>query len=190
MCCALKARCKSLKLNPQMHISIIEIAGKCILKGHNVCKKNKCTVLSNILFLKISDGFNAYSVTAFHNEFSKQKPFRRKQKLHRNRTTNCTSCAGLSRTSTVKYAIHPMKYTCGESGKFVCIFNFDVIKWKHCPRYWPFVWGIHRSPVNSPHKGQWRGALIFSLICAWIHGYVKMVRLVIRGAIAPIMTSL
>ena len=26
--------------------------------------------------------------------------------------------------------------------------------------------GIHRSPVNSPHKGQWRGALIFSLICA------------------------
>ena len=26
------------------------------------------------------------------------------------------------------------------------------------------------SPVNSPHKGQWRGALIFSLICAWING--------------------
>ena len=25
--------------------------------------------------------------------------------------------------------------------------------------------GIHRSPVNSPHKGQWRGALMFSLIC-------------------------
>ena len=30
------------------------------------------------------------------------------------------------------------------------------------------VQGIHRWPVNSPHKGQWRGALIFSLICAWI----------------------
>ena len=43
-----------------------------------------------------------------------------------------------------------------------------VIKWKHFPRYWPFVRGIHRSPVSSPHKGQWRGALIFSLICAWI----------------------
>ena len=26
--------------------------------------------------------------------------------------------------------------------------------------------GIHRPPVNSPHKGQWRGALIFPLICA------------------------
>ena len=45
----------------------------------------------------------------------------------------------------------------------------DVIKWKHFPRNWPFVWGIHRSPVNSPHKGQWRGALMFSLICVWIN---------------------
>ena len=41
----------------------------------------------------------------------------------------------------------------------------DVIKWKHFPRYWPFVRGIHRPPVNSPHKGQWRRALMFSLIC-------------------------
>ena len=49
----------------------------------------------------------------------------------------------------------------------------DVIKWKHFPRYWPFVRGIYRSPVNSPHKGQWRGALIFSLICVWINGWVN-----------------
>ena len=42
----------------------------------------------------------------------------------------------------------------------------DVIKYKYFPRYWFFVRGIHRSPVNSPHKGQWRGALVFSLICA------------------------
>ena len=49
----------------------------------------------------------------------------------------------------------------------------DVIKWKHFPHYWPFVRGIHRSPVNSPHKGQWRGALMFSLICARINGWVN-----------------
>ena len=49
----------------------------------------------------------------------------------------------------------------------------DVIKWKHFPRYWPFVLGIHRSPMNSPHKGQWRGALMFSLICFWINGWVN-----------------
>ena len=23
-------------------------------------------------------------------------------------------------------------------------FHDDVIKWKHFPRYWPFVWGIQR----------------------------------------------
>ena len=28
-----------------------------------------------------------------------------------------------------------------------------VIKWKHSPRYWPFVRGIHRWPVVSSHKG-------------------------------------
>ena len=49
----------------------------------------------------------------------------------------------------------------------------NIIKWKHFPRYWAFVWGIHRSPVNSPHKGQRRGALMSSLICAWIHGWVN-----------------
>ena len=48
-----------------------------------------------------------------------------------------------------------------------------VIKWKHFPRYWSFALGIHRSPVNSPHKGQWRGALMFSLICTWINGWVN-----------------
>ena len=26
------------------------------------------------------------------------------------------------------------------------------------PRYWPYVRGIHRWPVNSPHKGLWHGA--------------------------------
>ena len=49
----------------------------------------------------------------------------------------------------------------------------DVMKWKHFPRNWPFVREIHRSPVNFPHKGQWRGALMFSLIYAWINDWVN-----------------
>ena len=49
----------------------------------------------------------------------------------------------------------------------------DVIKWKHFPRYWSFVRVIHRTPVNSPHKGQWRGALMYPLICARINGWVN-----------------
>ena len=39
-------------------------------------------------------------------------------------------------------------------------------------RYWPFVRGIHRSSVNSSHKGQWRGALMLSLIYARINGWI------------------
>ena len=46
-------------------------------------------------------------------------------------------------------------------------------QWKHFPCYWPFVRGIHRLPVNSGHKGQWRGALMFPLICAWISVWVN-----------------
>ena len=53
------------------------------------------------------------------------------------------------------------------------VYHDDVIKWKHFPRYWPFVRGIHRSPVNSTHKGQWRGALILSLICVWTNAWVN-----------------
>ena len=49
----------------------------------------------------------------------------------------------------------------------------DVIKWKHFPRNWPFVRGIHRSTVNSLHKGQWRGALIITLNCARINSRVN-----------------
>ena len=49
----------------------------------------------------------------------------------------------------------------------------DVIKLKHFLRYWPFVRGIHRSPANSPHIGQWRGAFMFPLICAWINAWVN-----------------
>ena len=62
---------------------------------------------------------------------------------------------------------------------YICVWNncnnhhADVIKWNHFPRYWPFVRGNHRGPVNSPHKGQWRGALMCSLICAWINDYVN-----------------
>ena len=45
----------------------------------------------------------------------------------------------------------------------------DVIKRKYFPRHWPFVRGIHRSP----NKAQWRGILMFSMICAWPNGWVN-----------------
>ena len=45
----------------------------------------------------------------------------------------------------------------------------NITWWRHqienFPRYWPFVRGIH--------KGQWRAALMFSLISAWIKSWVN-----------------
>ena len=64
-------------------------------------------------------------------------------------------------------------YICSRSFAVNFSEHDDVIKWKHFPRYWPFVREIHRSPVNSPHKGQWRGALMFSLICALTNGWAN-----------------
>ena len=54
-----------------------------------------------------------------------------------------------------------------------CMFHDVVVKWKHFPRYWPFVRGIHQSLVNSPHKVLWLGTLMFSLICAWTNSWVN-----------------
>ena len=92
-----------------------------------------------------------------------------------------TAITSINNVSTVVLGRHQSKYTSQNKG---CNRDMgehpvntrshdDVIKWKHFPRYWPFVQGIHRSPVNSPHKGQWRGALMFTLICARINGWVN-----------------
>ena len=58
----------------------------------------------------------------------------------------------------------PMSYISYCKVKF--LFHDDVNTSKHSPRYWPFVRGIHRSQLNSHHKGQWRRALMFYMICA------------------------
>ena len=63
------------------------------------------------------------------------------------------------------------------------VIHDDVIKWKHFRVNWPFVRGIHWSPVDSHHKGQKRRALMFSLIC-------EQTIEVIWDVIALIMTSL
>ena len=47
----------------------------------------------------------------------------------------------------------------------------DGIKWKHFP--WPFVRGIHRSPMDYSHEGQWREALNFTLNYAWTNDWAN-----------------
>ena len=59
---------------------------------------------------------------------------------------------GTARAKTGK--VNPRHYFIRYSYIHLALYHDDVMKWKHFPRYWPFVWGIHRSPVNSPNKGQ------------------------------------
>ena len=49
--------------------------------------------------------------------------------------------------------------------KYKISIHDDAIKRKQFPCHWPFMQGIRRSPVNYPHKDQWRWALVLSLIC-------------------------
>ena len=50
---------------------------------------------------------------------------------------------------------------------------YDVIKWRHFQRCWPFVRGIHRSPVVSCHKGLVTRSLMFFLIRVWTNGWAN-----------------
>ena len=59
---------------------------------------------------------------------------------------------------------NPMCCKCG----LVC--HDDVIKWKKISALLDLC--AANSPVNSPHKGQWRRALLFYFIWAWTNGLV------------------
>ena len=65
----------------------------------------------------------------------------------------------------MEFIIHNLFINIDENPSTSLTVHDDVIKWKHFPRYWPSVMGIYRSPVDSPHNGQWRGALM-SFLCA------------------------
>ena len=67
--------------------------------------------------------------------------------------------------------------------KFLCSYDYQALSW----RFENITWWRHqmetfsallalcegKSPVNSPRKGQWRGALMFPLICARINGWAN-----------------
>ena len=72
------------------------------------------------------------------------------------------------------------------------IFPYDCIYCNGCYGWTIFCWtwwrhqmdtfsmllalcegGIHRPPVDSSHKDQWRGALMFYLICAWTNSWAN-----------------
>ena len=88
-----------------------------------------------------------------------------------NQMLNILSASNLSVRNQLKWKELPSRIW--HLGSLTALDHDDVIKWIHFPRCWPFVRRIHQSPVTSPHKGQRRGALMFSLICVWINGWVN-----------------
>ena len=66
-------------------------------------------------------------------------------------------------------------------GDYLISFRYNVAWWRHHMETFSVLLALSagnspvtgESPVNSPHKGQWRRALVFSLICAWINGWVN-----------------
>ena len=51
----------------------------------------------------------------------------------------------------------------------------SISRWRHQMETFSALLTVcaGNSPVNSPHKGQWLGALMFSFICAWINSWVN-----------------
>ena len=92
-------------------------------------------------------------------------------------TRNITICSPIILHTIIRFGTALLHWLCDCSQSMfrslAVEIHDDVMYWKHLPRYWPFVRGIHRWPVDSPHKDQWCGTLMFPLICAWATGWAN-----------------
>ena len=151
-----------MEFQREMHFKTLSVKWRPFCLGHNVLKR-----------AEISNNLRNFQKDTMHRRVSlhQQERWQTLRSLICEGTIDCL--INVQRSVVTVYGI----FVIGLPGASYPQTNFrcaephdDVIKWKHFPRYWPFVREIHRSPVNFPHKGQWRGALMFSLICARING--------------------
>ena len=96
----------------------------------------------------------------------------------------------LQLTQNAMYARLPSIYFQTSQSKLVRLAHDDVIKLKHFPRYWPFMRGIHRSPVKSPYKASDAELWCFLWVAPEPTDEQTMGTPVISNAIALIVTSL
>ena len=61
-------------------------------------------------------------------------------------------------------------FRCKDNWRYIDMYIYGNFKFFNI---WSGIGHRDRSPVNSPHKGQWRRAMMFSLICAWMNGWVN-----------------
>ena len=67
-------------------------------------------------------------------------------------------------------SVLPVKLLCSKS-RCVFLIHDDVVKWKHFPRYWPFVRGIHRCIPRIKASDAELWCFIWSAL--WINGWVN-----------------
>ena len=102
------------------------------------------------------------------NDHGRRGPFLRQQKIVSSRMqTQWTACTRRSVNFALISNINEICYVA--VGLIMMTSSIGHIFRINAPLYR----GIPRSPVNSPHKGQWRGALLFSLIWVWTHSWVN-----------------
>ena len=156
------------------------------------CTSSWPEYIHNVNIMYISVAFIQIPFTIVHGEYTNKSSLIQRVSHHLNilrnhclnqyRTTApCTSigrCVSISSARLYSELIQMYTYI-QRDGKGLALvkgrkFDYDdVIKWKPFLRHRPSVLGIKRSPVNPPHKGQRRGALMLSLVCAWIYGLVN-----------------
>ena len=73
-----------------------------------------------------------------------------------------------SRVYTVCTECTVEQYQCKRNSRIMTIWRWW---WRHQMETFSALLAICAG--NSPHKGQWHGALMFSLICAWINRWVN-----------------
>ena len=57
-------------------------------------------------------------------------------------------------------------------GSQILATKFGFVQWVYTKKRF-FMREIHRSPLNSPHKDQWHGGLMFSFIRVWTNGWIN-----------------
>ena len=121
-----------------------------------------------VLFHYVSDGVTCYD-TVCHRPYPAIDTSRFTYFINAQLLISYGACATFQQLSNigpgVKHVFHVTKcvwFQCwayldperkrevGRKPSFIT--HDDVIKLKHFPGCWPFMWGNHRPPVNSPHK--------------------------------------
>ena len=150
--------------------SKLRVTGLCVGKSpgpgtspHKGPVTRKMLPLDDVIMWRIYLRFPQYHVIEYPNSTENHE----KLKYYNDLVSTITR--DITRYNRITLLWRELMEPSGQSTRLIgCLsMHDDVSKWKHFPRNWPFV----RSQVNSPHKGQWCGALMFSLICVWINGW-------------------